>query len=172
MMNGIRLRMRDELEQRYNTLRLNALNSATRVLDDPSIRLKLVDNATYSAFQQWDKQPNRIKDWDWPSTLQQWKMKFPKRFEAAAWKNGKLAGLSLGRPTYAGTGLRLDYIEKAPVTDIRLVETMLVALTAYGSLLGANHLKIMHPVNAAVRDYYVSFGFTYISKQDCCMKRL
>lgn len=76
-------------------------------------------------------------------------MKFPKRFEAAAWKNNKLAGLSLGRPSYAGTGLRLDHIEKAPVMDIRLVETMLVALTAYGSLLGANHLKIMHPVNAA-----------------------
>ena len=84
----------------------------------------------------------------------------------------KLAGLSLGRPTYAGTGLRLDYIEKAPVTDIRLVETMLVALTAYGVLLGANHLKIMHPVNTTVRDYYVSFGFTYIRGQDCCIRRL
>lgn len=171
-MTGLHLRMREELEQRYNKLRLDALNSANRVFDDPSIQLKLVDNATYSAFKQWDKQPNRIKDWDWPSTLQEWKMKFPKRFEAAAWKNNKLAGLSLGRPTYAGTGLRLDYIEKAPVTDIRLVETMLVALTAYGTLLGANHLKIMHPVNAAVRDYYVSFGFSYISGQDCCIKRL
>ena len=71
----------------------------------------------------------------------------------------------MGRPTYSETGLRLDYIEKAPVTDIRLVEIMLVALTAYGTLLGANHLKIMHPVNAAVRDYYVSFGFSYISAQ-------
>lgn len=172
MMTGLHLRMRDELEQRYNKLRLSALNSANSVLDDQSIQLKLVDNCTYNAFQQWDKQPNRIKDWDWPSTLQQWKMKFPKRFEAAAWKNNKLAGLSLGRPTYAGTGLRLDYIEKAPVTNIRLVETMLVALTTYGTLLGANHLKIMHPVNAAVKDYYVSFGFTYISKQDCCIKRL
>lgn len=171
-MTGLHLRMREELEQRYNKLRLDALNSANRVLDDRSIQLKLVDNSTYSAFKQWDKQPNRIKDWDWPNTLQEWKMKFPKRFEAAAWKNNKLAGLSLGRPTYAGTGLRLDYIEKAPVTDIRLVETMLVALTAYGTLLGANHLKIMHPVNAAVRDYYVSFGFSYISGQDCCIKRL
>jgi hypothetical protein len=164
--------MREELEQRYNKLRLDALNSANQVFDDPSIKLKLVDGATYAAFQQWGKQPSRIKDWDWPTTFQEWKMKFPKRFEAAAWKNNKLAGLSLGRPTYAGTGLRLDYIEKSPVTDIRLVETMLVALTTYGTLLGANHLKIMHPVNAAVRDYYVSFGFSYISEQDCCIKRL
>ncbi|GAB1260795.1 hypothetical protein NBRC116495_15020 [Aurantivibrio plasticivorans] len=171
-MTGLRPRMRDELEQRYNKLRLDALSSANRVFDDPSINLKLVDQATYAAFKEWDKQPSRIKDWDWPSTLSQWKTRFPKRFEAAAWKNNKLAGLSLGRPTYAGTGLRLDYIEKAPVTDIRLVETMLVALTAYGTLLGANHLKIMHPVNEAVRDYYVSFGFTYVSKQDCCVKRL
>ncbi len=171
-MTGLSLRMRDELEQRYTKLRLSALNSTNRVLDDQSIRLKLVDNATYTAFEQWDKQSNRIKDWNWPSTLQQWKMRYPKRFEAAAWKNNQLAGLSLGRPTYAGTGLRLDYIEKAPATDIRLVENMLVALTAYGALLGANHLKIMHPVNAAVRDYYVSFGFSYLNKQDCCIKRL
>ncbi|WP_308366588.1 MULTISPECIES: hypothetical protein [unclassified Microbulbifer] len=171
-MIGLRPRMRDELERHYNKLRLDALNSANQVFDDQSIRLKLVDNSTYAAFKQWDKQPGRIKDWDWPITLQEWKMKFPKRFEAAAWKDNKLAGLSLGRPTYAGTGLRLDYIEKAPVTDIRLVETMLVALTAYSTLLGANHIKIMHPVNAAVRDYYVSFGFTYISGQDCCIRRL
>jgi hypothetical protein len=171
-MIGLRLRMRDELERHYNKLRIDALNSANQVFDDQSIRLKLVDNSTYAAFRQWDKQPERIKDWDWPTTLQEWKMKFPKRFEAAAWKDNKLAGLSLGRPTYAGTGLRLDYIEKAPITDIRLVETMLVALTAYGTLLGANHLKIMHPVNTAVRDYYVSFGFTYISEQDCCIRRL
>lgn len=171
-MSGLHLRMREELELRYNKLRIDALNSANQVFDDPRVRLKLVDSATYDAFQQWDKQPNRIKDWDWPSTLQQWKMKFPKRFEAAAWKNNNLVGLSLGRPTYAGTGLRLDYIEKAPVTDIRLVEIMLVALTAYGTLLGANHLKIMHPVNSEVRDYYVSFGFTYFRDQDCCIKRL
>lgn len=171
-MTGLLLGMREDLEQRYNKLRLDALNSANQVLDDRSIQLKLVDNSTYSAFNQWDKQAGRIKDWDWPSTLQEWQLKYPKRFEAAAWKNNKLAGLSLGRPTYAGTGLRIDYIEKAPVTDIRLVETMLVALTAYGTLLGANHLKIMHPVNAAVRDYYVSFGFSYIRGQDCCIKRL
>ena len=68
-MTGLQLRMRDELEQRYNKLRLDALNSATRVFDDPSITLKLVDHATYAAFRQWDKQPNRIKDWDWPNTL-------------------------------------------------------------------------------------------------------
>jgi hypothetical protein len=171
-MAGLRPRMREELEQRYNRLRLDALNSANQVFDDPDIRLTLVDHATYAAFRQWDRQPNRIKDWDWPSTLMEWKLRFPKRFEAAAWKSNKLAGLSLGRPTYAGTGLRLDYIEKAPVTEIRLVETMLVALTTYATLLGANHLKIMHPVNEAVRDYYVSFGFTYIPGQDCCIRRL
>lgn len=83
-MTGLRLRMREELEQRYNKLRLDALNSANQVLDDPNIRLKLVDSGTYAAFKQWDKQPDRIKDWNWPSTLQEWKLKFPKRFEAAA----------------------------------------------------------------------------------------
>lgn len=171
-MIGLRLPMRDELERHYSKLRVDSLKSANRVLDDQSIRLKLVDNSTYAAFRQWDKQPERAKDWDWPSALRDWKIKFPKRFEAAAWQGNKLVGLSLGRPTYAGTGLRLDYIEKAPVTDIRLVETMLVALTVYGTLLGANHLKIMHPVNTVVRDYYVSFGFTYISGQDCCIRRL
>ncbi|WGO97054.1 hypothetical protein QFX18_13475 [Saccharophagus degradans] len=171
-MTGLKLRMREELEQHYTKLRLDALNSANKVFDDPSVQLKLVNNATYAAFAQWNTQPNRIKDWDWPTTLQEWKLKFPKRFEAAAWKSNKLAGLALGRPTYAGSGLRLDYIEKAPITDIRLVETMLVALSAYATLLGANHIRIMHPVNTSVRDYYLSFGFTYNSGQDCCIKRL
>lgn len=36
-MTDLRLRMREELEQRYNKLRLDALNSANQVLDDPNI---------------------------------------------------------------------------------------------------------------------------------------
>jgi hypothetical protein len=171
-MSGLKLGMREDLEQRYNKLRITALKTSNTVIEDKSIELKLVDSYTYEAFKSWDKNQNRIKDWDWPHTLQEWKFKHPKRFEAAAWKNGRLAGLALGKPTYAATGLRLDYIEKAPSTDINLVETMLIALTTYGTILGANHLKIMSPVNTAVRDYYISFGFKYISKEDCCIRRL
>ncbi len=171
-MSGLRLRMRDELETHYSKLRRDALSSTNQVLDDPSIRLTSVDNTTYAAFEQWESHPDRIKNWEWPASLSEWKLKFPKRFEAAAWKNNKLVGLSLGRPTYSGTGLRLDYIEKAPASDVRLVEVMLIALTTYGTLLGANHLKIMHPVNTVVRDYYVSYGFTYDRKQDACIRRL
>ncbi len=169
----LKLRMREQLEQRYHAYRIEALRTANEVLAQSSgVTLKLADNSAYNAFRKWETHPQRIKLWDWPSTYLSWKVQYPKRFEAAAWKGSKLVGFSLGRPTYAGTGLRLDFIEKAPQTNVPLLDSTYVALRAYAALIGANHIKIMHPVNEAVRDYYVSKGFAYNLKQDCCIRRI
>ncbi len=166
--------MKQTIEERYNEYRKESLRIASEVLslNKTGISLKLVDTNTYRAFQQWSSDPQRKKDWDWAYTFQYWKLNYPKRFEAAAWKNGKLVGLSLGRPTYASTGLRLDFIEKAPESDIQLLDATYIALRAYATAIGANHIKIMHPVNEAVRDYYVSKGFAYDRKNDCCTRMI
>ena len=169
------LRMKQALEQQYHHYRKEALSIASEMLllDNTGISLQLVDAVTYEAFLQWQYHHQRYKVWDWPYTFQQWKMHYPKRFEVAAWKEGKLVGLSLGRPTYASTGLRLDFIEKAPdARNVKLLDAVYIALRAYAAALGANHIKIMHPVNSEVREYYVSKGFAYDRKQDCCIRRL
>lgn len=169
------LNLKQQIEQRYDTYRKEALRIASEILalDNTGVSLKLVDAATYRAFEKWESNPQRIKCWDWNYTFQQWKMEHPKRFEAAAWKADKLVGLSLGRPTYASTGLRLDFIEKSPEDgNVQLLDAMFIALRAYAVAIGANHIKIMHPVNSAVKDYYVSKGFAYDRKHDWCIRRI
>lgn len=170
-----KFRMKEELEWQYNIYRAEALRTANEILasQGDGVLLMQADNRTYSVFQKkWENNPRRIKDWDWPNTYMSWKLQYPKRFEAVAWKADKLVGLSLGRPTYAGTGLSLDFIEKAPHSEVSLLDITYIALSAYAALIGANHINIMHPVNDYVRDYYVSKGFSYNAKNDCCTRRI
>ena len=170
----LKLRMKEKLEKQYDIYRIEALRTANEILSSQrnGVSLTQADNRAYSAFQKWENNPHRAKTWDWPNTYMSWKLQYPKRFEAAAWKGGKLVGLSLGRPTYAGTGLRLNFIEKAPQSEISLLDITYIALSAYAALIGADHINIMHPVNAFVRDYYVRKGFSYNAKSDCCTRRV
>ncbi len=166
--------MRHQIEQRYSQYRRDAIDNANLLIANrfPGIKVSLVDSKAYSAFRAVEHHAKRATTWDWPSEFNSWKMKYPKRFEAATWKAGKLVGFSLGKPTYGGTGLRLDFIEKMPETSEPLLDITYVALLTYAGLIGADHIKIMHPINVMVRDYYVSKGFAYNAKQDCCIRRI
>jgi len=119
-----KLRIKEALEKQYDIYRIEALRAANEILSSQGngVSLTQADNRAYSAFQEWENNSQRIKTWDWPNTYMSWKLQYPKRFEAVAWKGDKLIGLSLGRPTYAGTGLRLDFIEKAPQCEISLLD--------------------------------------------------
>jgi hypothetical protein len=171
-MAAYKLSMREELERRYTELRRQSIQMANEALDLPDTHLALVDSASYAAFQHWENHPNRKVDWDWPSSWMSWKLKFPKRFESATWVGSRLVGFAMGRPTYHATGLRLDYIEKSPGAGEPHLDLTYLALYAYATLLGATHVKIMHPINSDVRDYYQHKGFQYDPKSDSCIRRI
>ena len=171
-MEGCKARMREDLEYRYGKLRRQSIELANQALITPNVKLSLVDSQAYTAFERWEFHPDRKVDWDWPGSWGIWKKNFPKRFECATWNNDKLIGFAMGRPTYQATGLRLDFIEKSPEATESHLDLSYLALYAYATLLGANHVKIMNPINKDVRDYYVSKGFKYDQKSNSCIRRI
>ena len=171
-MIGYHLSMREELERRYGKLREQSIHMANQALRIPGVRLSLVNNASYVAFKPWESHSDRQVMWDWPSSWQSWKLRYPKRFECATWAGSRLIGFAMGRPTYHATGLRLDYIEKSPEAGEPHLDLTYLALYAYATLLGATYVKIMNPINKEVRNYYASKGFKYDQKSNSCIRRI
>lgn len=160
-----------DAERRYGALRARMLKLAqhSSVVDlGVPVTLRLIDSAALSAFKRWKHAPNRKVDWDWIDGYAAFKFRHPKRFELAVWEKNQLASLSLGRPTYNGTAIRLDFIEASPVrdSDTKLLPVTLLAMTAYADLLGARELRVLHPINTTVRHYYERHGLTYVAKGD------
>ena len=63
--------------------------------------------------------------------------------------------------------MRLDFVEGSPENrDIRVLAVTTITMLAYANLIDAKQIRIMHPINKEVRDYYVSQGFTYNSADD------
>lgn len=87
----------------------------------------------------------------------------------AAWEHHKLTAISLGRPTYNATGLRLDVVEAMP-RDLgdrpNVFDTVILAYEIYARMINANHIRIMNPVNQTVRSFYEKFGYRYVVKGD------
>ena len=92
----------------------------------------------------------------------------------ALWHNTTLISLSLGRPTYNGTKLRLDFIEGNPdkPVSVSVFQLTFLAMVGYAQALGADELRVMNPINANVKSYYEKFGLTYIAKGDYLYIRL
>jgi len=93
------------------------------------------------------------------------KQRYPKRFELAIWKSNALCGLPIGRPSFNGTRLRLDYAERSPDScPIRgyVMLVNLLAAEAYALTIGAEEVRIMHPMNQQLVNYYSRFGYKYI----------
>jgi hypothetical protein len=113
--------------------------------------------------------------WDWAAGYSVFRFRHPKRFELAAWEQGTLMALSLGRPTYNGNHLRLDFVEAQPRSlgpRPALFDDVLVAYNVYGRLLNAKQIRIMHPVNAEVRSHYEKYGYVYVAGHDYLSKEL
>lgn len=92
----------------------------------------------------------------------------------ALWHGNNLVSLSLGRPTYNGSKLRLDFIEGSPEKPegIKVFEHTFVAMVGYAQVLGADELRVMNPINTDVKRYYETFGLNYVPKSDYLYIRL
>ena len=80
-----------------------------------------------------------------------------------------MIAISLGRPTYNATGLRLDIIEAMPKDLGRksnVFDTIILAYEVYARMINASHIRIMNPVNDTVKAFYEKFGYTYFQKGD------
>lgn len=166
-----------DAEERYSIIRkavIEEINKDFISSNQRSLKAKLIDASALTQSQRWNGSSRRKVDWDWVEGYNAFKFRYPKRFEMALWHNDVLASLSLGRPTYQGTKLRLDFIEGNPEKPggVRVFEPTFLAMVGYAQALGASELRIMNPINGDVRRYYERFGFAYVTKGDYLHVRL
>lgn len=164
-----------DAERRYEYIRREVLAAAESLLkgDYSELRLATLDHPALQAAAAWADHPLRRVNWDWLGSYPELKFRYPKRFECAVWHKGKLNALSFGRPTYYGGSLRLDFVEASPEErEIAVFDIIIVAMRTYADMLGARELRIMHPINDKVADYYASHGFTYVRDGDYLYRRV
>lgn len=166
-----------DAEERYTVIRKAVLDEVNREFissDRRNLTARLIDNAALRSSEGWGQSSRRRVDWDWVAGYNAFKFRHPKRFEMALWHNSELASLTLGRPTYRGTKLRLDFIEGNPEKpgDVQVFEPTFLAMVGYADALGADELRVMNPINADVKRYYERFGLVYVAKGDYLYIRL
>jgi len=104
-----------DAERRYDELRTVALRVvSSQIPSNISLDFRLIDKTASLESQKWNLSQKRLVKWDWLNSYGAFKFRFPKRFELALWQKKELTSLSLGRPTYNGKSLRLDFIEGNP----------------------------------------------------------
>lgn len=128
------------------------------------------------ALRSWQRSLARKIDWDWNLVQKKYRSE-PRRFELAIWhRDFILCGASIGKPTYGGGKLRLDFIESNPdgsPLDGRTADISILAGTAYARAIGATQLRITNPINERVRDHYLSKpGFRYDQRNNFCYLEL
>jgi len=154
------------------------LETALRVVSsqlpsNTNLDFQLISKTALLESQKWNLSKERLVNWDWLSSYGSFKLRYPKRFELAIWQKNDLTSLSLGRPTYQGTGLRLDFIEGNPdFRKIKVFPLVMAALTTYAEALGASELRVMNPINNEVKEYYQKFGLIYVAKGDYLFTRI
>ena len=157
-----------DAERRYEKIRTVALEIAQNSTDD-NFKLTRITRKALNATKLWSNSSLRKYHWDWETNYSYYRMSYPKRFEIALWEQNQLIAISLGRPTYNASGLRLDVVEAMP-RDIgersSAFDKIILAYEIYARMLNANHIRIMNPVNDAVKALYESYGYAYVAKGD------
>lgn len=164
----MQLPSRIDAERRYDKIRAIAIEVAQKSVDNKFKLTKITSQALHET-SLWEASTQRNYHWDWQNNYSYYSKAYPKRFEVAVWESGMLTAISLGRPTYNATGLRLDIVEAMP-KDLgdrsNVFDTILLAYEVYARMLNANHIRIMNPVNDTVKAYYEKYGYKYVAKGD------
>jgi len=159
---------RIEADRRYDKIRALTLEVAQRSVDG-QFRLTTITSQALQATQTWDSSALRKYDWDWVKNYGFYRANYPKRFEIAVWEQSQLSAISLDRPTYNATGLRLDVVEAMP-RDLgnrsNVFDVIILAYEIYARMINASHIRIMNPVNDTVKAFYERYGYTYVRKGD------
>ncbi|MBL1260124.1 MAG: hypothetical protein COB33_012280 [Thiotrichaceae bacterium] len=167
-----------DAEARYTKIRKAVLEISQRKLATKSeyslLKLKLITAESLRESKKWMESTSRRVDWDWTDGYTSFKFRYPKRFELAIWSGNELVSLTMGRPTYSGTALRLDFTEASPdkAKELKVIPAVLFVMITYAEILGAEQIRVMNPINDDVKNYYKSVGLTYVSKDDYLYMRL
>lgn len=154
----------------------NVLMGAKGAVNKSEISLSGLDFLTFERLAEWEYQRERVAKWDWREVRKHYRT-HPKRFELAIWhKKNFLTGASIGRPTWSGNKLRLDFIEanptRSPLTGL-ITDIVIMAGEIYARAIGASQIRIMHPVNDKVKRHYLGKGnFFYNQKGNFCYRDL
>lgn len=156
-----------------------ALNNRGQAINlKQSVNLTSIDLRSKIASKEWNASPTRKMDWNWKTGVDSYAWLNPKRFELAIWhQNIFLCGLAIGRPTWSGNKLRLDFIEASPTTTPLtglVTDITILAAEAYADAIGAVQIRIMNPINDKVRAHYLKpeRGFSFNEKYNFCFKDL
>lgn len=139
----------------------------------------LYDGITFNCqkeLRKWEQTGSRRVAWDWDKVLKSYRA-HPKRFELSIWhKDLFLCGATIGKPTWNGGKLRLDFIEASPIRSPLsglIIDLIIIAGAAYAEIIGATQLRIMHPINENVKNLYLGKpGFTYDKRGNFCYRNL
>ena len=146
--------------KKYDLYRVEAREIARNALPGYLKNLTLggVDLKAITAFRLWQYDSERKVDWDW-TFASRYCAKYPKAFDLSVWSGNTLLSLTLGRPTYRGTSIRMDFIEKTPGLTTYSGEIFGVSQLAYetyGRLIGAESIRLIEPMNKKLITYYTS----------------
>ncbi len=143
-----------------------------------TIKFASIDFQAQAKAKEWADIKSRRVDWDWLKVSGSYKRANPKRFEVAIWyNNALLCGLGVGKTTNTAAGVRIDLLEASPKkTPLKglIFELTLANALNYARSIGAVQLRISHPINEKVRNFYCKpqFKFKYNAKGDFCYRDL
>lgn len=152
-------------EEKYALIRDQARSITQDLLpygEKSAISLEAIDHRALSQFKIWQDSTERLVHWPWDTGYREYAKQHPKRFEMATWYHNTLCSLSIGRPTYSGSRMRLDFVERRPGINPlkgKIAAINLTAIEVYARLIDAQEVRIMHP-DENLLDYYASFGYS------------
>ncbi len=173
-----------DTEARYRAYRQEVRKYVKNALpfnEAKSIILSDIEQKALIQARLWNAIPERKVNFDWETSYSIYKKCYPKRFELAIWYQNRLESLALGRPSFKGTRIRLELIERVAKNSFlkgKVFAITELALIAYAELLGADEVRIMQPINEDVKQYYISRGYIYVPSTgalyfpDYCVKKL
>jgi len=151
-------------------------NKKSQAILKSTLTFSGIDVNCINELRKWEMSGSRRVAWDWDKMLKTYRPE-PKRFEIAIWHNEHwLCSASIGKLTSQGGKLRLDLIESNPNGTILVglvIDINIKSYEVYARAIGATELRIMNPVNDAVKDYYLSKkGFSYNKKENFCFMEI
>lgn len=155
-------------EEKYRNIRTISYEITMEELpyqDKNSILLSEITDSAIFSFNSLSRNLERKVDWDWKFGAQMYRNRYPNRFELAIWHNNTVCGLSLGRPSYNGTRVRLDFIERvlgANPLKGRVTPIAVTAYEVYARLIGASQVRIIKPAEELIM-YYSSLNYVFVN---------
>lgn len=180
-MSQIRRQSPSEVATRYErrrTLARQVAQDELSIRDRETIRFEGITPKDCLTAESWSDASNYKTNWDWSwaTHFNGWIAKNPKYFDLAIWHRHELCGLSLGRPSYSGNILSLEFVEGAPENNPlkgRIAALVVKAAQEYADVIGATRLKFANPVNERVRSIYTeTLGFNYEANGNFCWRDL